>query len=174
MIKALINYCNTYKLKNFINDLLELPKGYRIKEITFIEATNLDKDNNKTYDLAVKDEAENNYIIDMRKKNIEPEETNNFKKMYDRDVTYIEQLEESLTNKISLPVVTIYLLESELFTPFVKFHNMPINEKLNNAEDFKDYILIEFGNFKNQLLTNVDKWWDLFKSEIDKKVSSEK
>ncbi|KJV81301.1 PD-(D/E)XK nuclease transposase family protein [Rickettsia hoogstraalii str. RCCE3] len=60
------------RLKEFINAVLELPEGFRIKEIEFIPVEQvpiIDKGKKSIFDLKVKDEAGSWYIIEMQKRN---------------------------------------------------------------------------------------------------------
>ncbi|ASX28388.1 hypothetical protein BA173_06320 [Rickettsia sp. MEAM1 (Bemisia tabaci)] len=60
------------RLKEFINSILDLPEGYRIKEIEYIPIEQLPLINlgkRVIFDLKVKDETGNWYIIEMQKKN---------------------------------------------------------------------------------------------------------
>ncbi|WP_412708571.1 PD-(D/E)XK nuclease family transposase [Candidatus Rickettsia kedanie] len=60
------------RLKEFLNAVLELPEGFRIKEIDFIHVEQvpiIDKGQKSIFDLKVKDEAGSWYIIEMQKSN---------------------------------------------------------------------------------------------------------
>lgn len=99
------------RLKEFINAVLELPEGFRIKEIEFIPVEQvpiIDKGKKSIFDLKVKDEAGSWYIIEMQKRN----ESDYLKRVqYYSAHSYVQQLTKGIKNKDLLPVIVISLIK---------------------------------------------------------------
>ncbi|WP_341793296.1 MULTISPECIES: Rpn family recombination-promoting nuclease/putative transposase [unclassified Rickettsia] len=155
------------RLKEFINNILDLPEGYRIKEIEFIpveQLPNIDRGKRSVFDLKVKDESGNWYIIEMQKRN----ESDYLKRVqYYSAHSYTQQLTAGITHKDLLPVVVISLMKTKVFdneVPYISFHKM--TETKTNKQYLFDfsYVFIELKKFKKDQLTNIaDEWLHLFK-----------
>ncbi|WP_375331095.1 Rpn family recombination-promoting nuclease/putative transposase [Candidatus Tisiphia endosymbiont of Oplodontha viridula] len=154
-------------LKEFLNSVLDLSEMYRIKEIEFIpveELAGIHKGRRSVFDLKVKDESGNWYIIEMQKRN----ETNYLKRVqYYSAHSYVGQLIEGLTHLDLLPVIVISLVKTRIFdkeVPYISIHKNV--ETTTNKQYLFDlsYIFIELGKFKKTQLTSVaDEWLHLFK-----------
>ncbi|WP_417904753.1 Rpn family recombination-promoting nuclease/putative transposase [Candidatus Tisiphia endosymbiont of Micropterix aruncella] len=154
-------------LKEFLNSVLDLSEMYRIKEIEFIpveELAGIHKGRRSVFDLKVKDESGNWYIIEMQKKN----ETDYLKRVqYYPAHSYVGQLIEGLTHLDLLPVIVISLVKTRIFdkeVPYISIHKNV--ETTTNKQYLFDlsYIFIELGKFKKTQLTSVaDEWLHLFK-----------
>ncbi|HJD55829.1 MAG TPA: Rpn family recombination-promoting nuclease/putative transposase [Rickettsia endosymbiont of Pyrocoelia pectoralis] len=155
------------KLKEFINAVLKLPDGLRIKEIEFIPVEQvpvIDKGKKSVFDLKVKDEAGNWYIVEMQKRN----ESNYLKRLqYYSAHSYVQQLTQGITHKDLLPIIVISLVKTKIFdeeVPYISVHKTL--ETTTNKQYLYDlsYVFIELGKFdKNQLESITDEWLHLFK-----------
>ncbi|MGX6960445.1 MAG: Rpn family recombination-promoting nuclease/putative transposase [Rickettsia endosymbiont of Pentastiridius leporinus] len=161
------------RLKEFINSVLALPDGYKIKEIEYIPVEQLPVINlgkRVIFDLKVKDESGNWYIIEMQKKN----ESDYLKRaQYYSSHAYISQLKEGLVYKSLLPVVIISLIKDKLFgdeIPHISYHRtMETSTKKQYLYDLS-YVFIELGKFnKEKLETIADEWLHLFKCVVEEK-----
>ncbi|KJW02894.1 putative permease [Rickettsia endosymbiont of Ixodes pacificus] len=115
------------RLKEFINAVLELPEGLRIKEIEFIPVEQtpiIDKGKKSIFDLKVKDEAGSWYIIEMQKRN----ESDYLKRVqYYSAHSYVQQLTQGIKHKDLLPVIVISLIKTKMFddeVPCISLHKM--------------------------------------------------
>ncbi|MFP3034448.1 MAG: Rpn family recombination-promoting nuclease/putative transposase, partial [Candidatus Tisiphia sp.] len=122
------------------------------------------KGRRSVFDLKVKDESGNWYIIEMQKKN----ETDYLKRVqYYSAHSYVGQLTEGLTHLDLLPVMVISLVKTRIFdkkVPYISIHKNI--ETTTNKQYLFDlsYVFIELGKFKKTKLTNVaDEWLHLFK-----------
>jgi len=113
------------RLKEFINAVLELPEGFRIKEIEFIPVEQvhiIDKGKKSIFDLKVKDEAGSWYIIEMQKRN----ESDYLKRVqYYSAHSYVQQLTQGIKHKDLLPVIVISLIKTKMFddeVPCISLH----------------------------------------------------
>ncbi|HJD67955.1 MAG TPA: Rpn family recombination-promoting nuclease/putative transposase [Rickettsia endosymbiont of Bembidion lapponicum] len=161
------------RLKEFINSILDLPEGYRIKEIEYIPIEQLPLINlgkRVIFDLKVKDETGNWYIIEMQKKN----ESDYLKRaQYYSAHAYVSQLKKGLLYKNLLPVVIISLIKDKLFNeevPYISYHKtIEANSKKQYVYDLS-YVFIELGKFnKEKLETVADEWLHLFKCAVEEK-----
>ncbi len=154
-------------LKEFLNSVLDLSEMYRIKEIEFIpveELAGIHKGRRSVFDLKVKDESGNWYIIEMQKRN----ETDYLKRVqYYSAHSYVGQLTEGLTHLDLLPVIVISLIKNRIFdkkVPYISIHKNI--ETTTNKQYLFDlsYVFIELGKFKKTQLASVaDEWLHLFK-----------
>jgi predicted transposase/invertase (TIGR01784 family) len=155
------------RLKEFINSILDLPPEYRIKEIEFISVEQLPiiyKGKRSVFDLKVKDESGNWYIIEMQKKN----ESDYLKRVqYYTAHSYVQQLKEGLTHLQLLPIMVISLIKTRIFgpeVPYISIHKTL--ESTTNKQYIGDlsYVFIELGKFNKLQLSNIgDEWLHLFK-----------
>ncbi|MFP3012317.1 MAG: Rpn family recombination-promoting nuclease/putative transposase [Rickettsia sp.] len=155
------------RLKEFINAVLELPEGFRIKEIEFIPVEQvpiIDKGKKSIFDLKVKDEAGSWYIIEMQKRN----ESDYLKRVqYYSAHSYVQQLTKGIKHKDLLPVIVISLIKTKMFddeVPCISLHKM-LETKTNKQYLFDfSYVFIELKKFdKDKFDNTIDEWLHLFK-----------
>lgn len=153
--------------KEFINSILDLPPTHRIKEIEYLpvdQLPNIHKGKKSSFDLKVKDESGNWYIIEMQKKN----ESDYLKRVqYYSAHSYTNQLKAGITHIDLLPIVVISLIKTTMFDsdiPYISFHKTI--ETTTNKQYLYDlsYVFIELGKFnKNKLEGVADEWLHMFK-----------
>ena len=155
------------RLKEFINAVLELPEGFRIKEIEFIPVEQvpiIDKGKKSIFDLKVKDEAGSWYTIEMQKRN----ESDYLKRVqYYSAHLYVQQLTKGIKHKDLLPVIAISLIKTKMFddeVPCISLHKM-LETKTNKQYLFDfSYVFIELKKFdKDKFDNTIDEWLHLFK-----------
>lgn len=155
------------RLKEFLNSILNLPDQYKIKEIEFIPTEALaiiNKGKRGAFDLKVKDESGNWYIIEMQRKN----ESDYLKRVqYYSAHSYVQQIQSGIKHINLLPVVVISLIKTKLFDqdiPYISFHKV-LETKTGKQYLFDlSYVFIELGKFsKEKLDTVADEWLHLFK-----------
>jgi len=166
-------FADVEKLKEFINAVLDLPPMYRIKEIEYIPVEQLPsiyRGKRSSFDLKVKDESGNWYIIEMQKKN----ESDYLKRVqYYSAHSYIGQLTQGLTHSNLLPIIAISLIKTKIFDeeiPYISFHKT-IETSTNKQYLFDlSYVFIELGKFNKEKLSNIgDEWLHLFKCATEEK-----
>jgi predicted transposase/invertase (TIGR01784 family) len=155
------------KLKEFLNSVLDLPEMYKIKEIEFIpveQLAQIHKGKRSVFDLKVRDESGNCYIIEMQKRN----EVDYLKRVqYYSAHSYVQQLKEGLTHFNLFPIIVISLIKTKIFdkeVPYISFHkNVETSTNKPYLCDIS-YVFIELGKFNKKELTSIaDEWLHLFK-----------
>lgn len=155
------------RLKEFINAVLGLSDGMKIKEIEFLpieQVPVIDKGKKSVFDLKVKDEAGNWYIVEMQKRY----ESDYLKRVqYYSAHSYVQQLTQGIKHIDLLPVIVISLVKTKIFdeaVPYISLHKT-LETKTNKQYLFDlSYVFIELGKFnKNQFGTILDDWLHLFK-----------
>jgi predicted transposase/invertase (TIGR01784 family) len=158
---------NIERLREFLNSILDLPDQYKIKEIEFIPTEALamiNKGKRGAFDLKVKDESGNWYIIEMQRRN-EPDYLKRVQ--YYSAHSYVQQIQAGIKHINLLPVVVISLVKTKMFdndVPCISFHRV-LETKTNKQYLFDlSYVFIELGKFsKEKLDTVADEWLHLFK-----------
>ena len=164
-------FSDTESLKEFLNAILDLPPMFRIKEIEYIPFQQLPiihHGKSSSFDLKVKDESGNWYIIEMQKKS----EADYLKRVqYYAAHSYTSQLKIGGQHADLLPIVVISLIKNTMFgeeIPCISFHKtMETTTKKQCLFDFS-YVFIELGKFNKQTLSNIaDEWLHMFKCAIE-------
>lgn len=164
------------RLKEFINSVLGLPEGYRIKEFEFVpveQLPNIDGGKRRAFGLKVKNESDNWYIVVVQRRN----ESDYSKREHYAAHSYIQQLQQGVRHKDLLPVIVIALVKTRIFedeVPYISFHKM-IETKTNKQYLFDlSYVFIELGKFKKDQLASIrDEWLHLFKCAAKENNPSE-
>jgi len=161
------------RVKEFLNNILNLPDEYKIRDIEFIPTealANINKGRKSFFDLKVKDNSGNRYIIEMQKKG----ETDYLKRVqYYSAHSYVQQIKAGSKHIELLPILVISLLKTKMFpsdVPCISFHKT-LETSTNKQYMFDiSYVFIELGKFdKEQLATVTDEWLHLFKCAEEEK-----
>ncbi len=156
------------KLISLLNSILNLSKGFRIKDLDYIPTEQMPlflEGKRSIFDLKVKDEAGNWYIVEMQRKS----ETNytNIAKAYG-SYTYVNQINIGTKHRDLLPVIVISIIGNKIFPdslPCINYHSLKETSTNKQYLFSVAYVFVELGKFdKNQAITNdVDQWLHLLK-----------
>lgn len=155
------------RLKDFLNVMLDLPEGYKIVSLTHLNADvvpNLYDGKRSFFDLKVKDQSNNWYIVEMQKRS----EKDYIKRVqYYSCHSYVEQLKSGKFHQELLPIVVISLMKGKLFpddVPCISYHKvLETSTKTQHLFDLS-YVFIELGKYKSNSINNDrEEWMHLFK-----------
>jgi predicted transposase/invertase (TIGR01784 family) len=167
--KKLFN--NKERLIDLLNNILNLPQGSRIIDLTYIpvEQMPLFLDGKRSiFDLKVMDETDRWYIIEMqRRTNRDYINRVQFYGSY----SYVNQLEAGIAHRDLLPVVVISILGNKIFPaelPCINYHSFKENNTNKQYLFSLTYVFIELGKFnENEIKTDTDQWLHLLKCAAD-------
>lgn len=156
------------KLISLLNSILSLNEGLRIKDIDYIptEQMPLFLDGKRSiFDLKVKDESGNWYIVEMQRKS-ESDYTNRAQ-LYG-SYTYVNQINLGTKHKDLLPVIVISIIGNKIFPDSLPCINYHILKETSTNKQYLfsvAYVFVELGKFdKNKPITNdTDQWLHLLK-----------
>ena len=156
-------------LKDFINVILDLPNGMRIKELEYIPLEQmpiLHKGKTSIFDLKVKDERGYWYIVEMQKRH----EHDYLKRMqYYNAHSYITQLKEGMPHSDLLPIVVISIMKTKLFddtVPCISYHKVLETTTQKQYLFDMSYVFVELGKFNNKLDNIQGQWLHFFKCAV--------
>lgn len=154
------------RLKDFLNVMLDLPESLKIVSITYLPTNVIPEvyDGKRSFfDLKVKDQSDNWYIIEMQKHS----ERDYIKLVqYYSCHSYVSQIKSGLFHKDLLPVVVVSVMKGKLFpddVPCISYHKkLETSTKTKHLFDLS-YVFIELGKYDASIKTPQDEWMHLFK-----------
>ena len=159
-------FSNEARLKDFLNVMLDLPDALKIVSITYLPTNTIPEvyDAKRSFfDLKVKDQSNNWYIIEMQKRS----ERDYIKRVqYYSCHSYVEQLKTGIRHSDLLPVIVVSIMLGKLFpndVPCISHHK--ILETTTNTQHLYDlsYVFIELGKYDLSIKSPKDEWMHLFK-----------
>jgi predicted transposase/invertase (TIGR01784 family) len=156
------------KLISLLNSILNLSEGLRIKDLDYIPSEQMPlflEGKRSIFDLKVKDESGNWYIVEMQRKS-ESDYTNRAQ-LYG-SYTYVNQINIGTKHKDLLPVIVISIIGNKIFPdnlPCINYHSLKETSTNKQYLFSVAYVFVELGKFdKNKTITNdVDQWLHLLK-----------
>lgn len=158
------------RLKDFLNAILRLEEGKRIKELYFIpagEVPDLGQGKRSLFDLKCQDEMGTWFVIEMQSRR----EPNYLKRIqFYGSRAYTAQLTSGQAYNFLLPVVVVSVLKKSILPPHIEVisYHRTLEEKTNEQHlcDLS-YVFVELGKFTkkaHELETFEDEWLYFLKS----------
>lgn len=152
------------RMTSFLNSILHLEEGLRIVELEFISPEELPDfgiGKKAVFDLKVKDEAGNYYVVEMQNR----KEDSFLKRMqFYASSAYTNQARRGITHDGLMPVILVAIVNNKIFpddVPCISYHHtLELKTKKRHLYDVS-YVFVELAKFHKtpeQIDTIEDEW----------------
>ena len=160
-------------LKDFLNAVLRLPEGHKIKELQFIPVEELPPfgfGKRSIFDVKCCDEAGNWYVVEMQNRS---EKAFLKRAQYYAAHAYVSQGVQGKTHDGFMPVILVALSKYKLFDDsigYISYHKTFEEETKQHCLYDMSYVFIELPKFtkKEKELKTIEDYWLYFFSQWSK------